>query len=571
MLSGYDKIEQEREAKYGKRYKWIALSNTTLGGLMAAINSSILIISLPALFRGLGVNPIVSSNIGVLLWILLGYLIVSSVAVVSIGRLSDMFGRVKLYNLGFLIFTVFSVLLYASSYLLTGTIGVFSIIILRLFQGLGGAFLIANSTAILTDAFPSNERGKAMGFNQIAAVGGGLAGLLLGGVLASVDWHLIFLVSVPFGIAGTIWAYLALHEIATIKKGQKIDVYGNITFAASITIILLALTYTLLPYDGRSMGWTNPVVISAIALGIILMGLFVYIEGKVKDPMIHINLFKIRAFAAGNFSLLLAGIARGGLQLMLIIWLQGIWLPLHGVSFSNTPLEAAIYMIPLIIGFLIFGPASGYLSDKYGARLLATIGMGINVIGFAALSLFPADFSIIPFEIAIFILGAGQGMFAAPNTAAIMNALPPEQRGAGSGVRATFTNISFMFSLVIFFTILVVGMSSSLPGTLYKGLVSENISQSVAQQISSLPPTTALFTALLGYNPLKTIIPANALSTIPSSNQAVIFGNRFFPNLISLPFMDGLRIVFIIAAIISFVAMVVSALRGPKYIHGTKR
>jgi MFS family permease len=564
--SGYDSEERSRELKYGIKYKWIALSNTTLGGLMAAINGSILIISLPAVFKGLGINPLVPGNIGLLLWILLGYMIVSSVTVVTIGRLSDMFGRVRLYNLGFLIFTVFSILLYASSYLVTGVYGALSIIILRLFQGFGGAFLFANGAAILTDAFPPNERGRAMGFNQIAAVGGSLAGLLIGGVLATIDWHLIFLISVPFGVIGTVWAYVALHEIATIKKGQRLDIYGNVAFAASLTIILLSITYALFPYGAHPMGWYNPAVILGMAAGTALMAGFILIESRVAEPMFNLGLFRIRQFSAGNASLLLAGVARGGLQFMLIIWLQGIYLPLHGVSFENTPLQAAIYMVPLIVGFLVSGPLSGYLSDRYGARLFSTTGMLVGAAGFVALSFLPANFNPMYFGILIFILGIGQGMFAAPNTTAIMNSLPPEKRGAGSGMRATFTNISFMFSLAIFFTLLVTGTTQTMPSALYNGLVSQNVSSSVALSISKLPTTSALFAALLGYNPLATILPSNVLAALPAQNSNTILGTSFFPNLISKPFMSGLRVVFLTGAALSVIAAIASALRGPRYV-----
>ncbi len=557
----YDKEEQEREKKLGKNYKWIALSNTTLGILMATIDSSILIISLPAIFSGLGINPLTPGNIGLLLWLLLGYIIMSSVVVVTIGRLSDMFGRVKLYNLGFLIFSIGSILLYVVSYTLVGVTAVLAMIIFRLVQGFGGGFLFANGTAILTDAFPKNQRGTAIGINQIAGIIGSVLGLVIGGILSAIDWHLIFLISVPVGIAGTVWAYLALREIASIKKGQKLDILGNITFAASLTIILLSLTFGILPYGNASTGWGNPYVIGGLIAGILLMISFIFIEKYAADPMFHLELFKIKSFFAGNLSLLFAGIARGGLQFMLIIWLQGIWLPLHGVSFQNTPLEAGIDLIPLLLGFLI-GPVAGRLSDKYGSRFLSTSGMLINVLGFLLLLTLPANFSFIPFALIIFLIGIGQGMFAAPNTTSIMNSVPPEQRGATSGMRATLMNISFMFSLVIFFGLLTTGLGTALPNALYKGLISQSVPQSTALAISKLPPTSAIFAALLGYNPMETLIPASAFNGISKSNQTIITGNKFFPNLISQPFINGLHFVFIIAAILAFIAAISSYMRG---------
>jgi MFS family permease len=566
-ISEYDRQKFQQERKYGIHYKWVALSNTTLGALLASIDSSILIISLPAVFNGLGVNPLSSGNLILLLWLLLGYTIVSSVTVVTIGRLSDMFGRVRLYNFGFAIFSIASILLYASSYLVQGTAGIISLTVLRLIQGLGSGFLFANSAAILTDAFPENERGKALGFNQIAAIGGNLAGLLIGGVLAAIDWHLIFLISVPIGIAGTIWAYVALHELATIRKNQKLDILGNITFAVSLTTILLSLSYGILPYGDSPTGWTNPLVQAGFGVGIVLLALFAFIEKKAEDPMFHLWLFRIRAFAAGNLSMLLAGLARGGLQFMVIIWLQGIWLPLHGVSFIDTPFQAAIDMIPLVAGFLISGPVSGYLSDKYGARLFSTLGMVINLIGFLILASMPADFNYSFFAITIFFLGVGQGMFSAPNTAAVMNSVPPEYRGVSSGMRATLLNVSFMFSLAIFFSLLIIGVSSSLPGALYDGLVSQGVSSAAALQISKLPPSATLFAALLGYNPMKTLLPPEVINSLPAKNANVILGNSFFPNLISSSFMSGMRIVMYSGALMAFFAAIFSALRGGRYVH----
>ncbi len=560
----YDKEEQHKEQKFGLNYKWIALSNTTLGILIATIDSSILIISLPAIFNGLGVNPLTPGNIGLLLWLLIGYIITSSVTVVTIGRLSDMFGRVKLYNLGFLIFAICSTLLWISTYLIHGTLGVISLIVIRLFQGFGGAFLFANGTAILTDAFPHNERGKALGMNQIAGVAGSLIGLVIGGILAAIDWHLVFLVSVPISVIGTIWAYLALHELATIKKGQKIDIAGNITFALGLTILLSSFIYGMLPYGNSSVGWSNPFILIGIAISILLFVMFIFIEKNAKDPMFHIELLRIRAFLFGNISLFLAGMARGGLQFVLIIWLQGIWLPLHGVNFINTPFQAGLDMIPLILGFLVSGPIFGSLSDKYGARIFSTLGMLISALGFILLITLPVNFNYLIFAPLIFILGVGQGMFAAPNTAAVMNSVPPEMRGATAGMRATLMNISFMFSLVVFFTLLILGVSGNLSNSLYSGLISQNVSVPLATQISKLPPTTVLFAALLGYNPMQSLIPASALNALPLANKNTLLGINFFPNLISQSFVSGLHLVFYIGAFLAFIAAIASALRGSK-------
>ncbi len=569
-IDNYDIEERKREKAYGKNYKWIALSNTTLGVLMASIDSSILIISMPAIFNGLGINPLTPGNITLLLWLLLGYMIMSSVIVVTIGRLSDMFGRVKLYNMGFAIFAIGSTILYAVTYLFTGTTAVLLMIIFRLVQGFGGGFLFANGAAILTDAFPHDQRGTAMGINQIAGIMGSLIGLIVGGILSAIDWHLIFLISVPVGILGAVWSYLALHEIAIIRKNQKVDILGNVTFALGLTLILISMTYGLLPYGASSTGWSSPYVIAGICTGIALLVAFVFIELRVKDPMFNLMLFKIRAFSAGMVSLFLAGIARGGLQFMLIIWLQGIWLPLHGVSFINTPLQAGIDMLPLLLGFLVMGPLAGHLSDKYGARVFSTLGMVINVIGFLFLMSLPVNFNYLSFALIIFFLGIGQGMFAAPNTTSVMNSVPPEQRGITAGMRATLMNISFMFSIVVFFTLLVVGLGTALPGALYNGLVAQSVPSAAAHTISKLPPTSALFAALLGYNPMDTLIPGSVKAIIPIKNLTTITGTVFFPNLVSSPFSDGLHTVLIAAVIMSGIAAIASVLRGKRFVYGKK-
>ncbi len=566
----YDSIEEKREKKYGINYKWIVLSNTTLGALMAAIDGSIVLIALPEIFSGLGVNPLVPANIGLLLWMLLGYLIITSVCVVTFGRLSDMFGRVKLYNIGFLIFAIASTLIYASSYLISGVNGAISIIILRLLQAIGGSFLFANSAALLTDAFPHTERGMALGINGIAFAGGSIIGLIIGGLLAAIDWHLIFMISVPIGVAGAIWSYLALHEIAAIKKGRTLDIPGSITFGSSLAILLVSLTYALLPYGSAQTGWANPLVLAGFAAGSILMALFIYIELRSKDPMFKLNLFKNRSFAAGNISMILAGIARGGLQFMLIIWLQGIWLPQHGVSFEQTPLFAAIYMLPLTVGFLLSGPIFGKLSDRYGVNVFTTSGMVLNAACFLAMLALPVSFNLMPFVLVTFMLGVGQGMFVSPNTAAIMNSVPPEHRGAASGMRAALQNVALMFSIIIFFSLIVLGLSATLHASLYNGLISQGISSSTAASASSISPTGAIFAAFLGYNPLKTLIPARIFDNLTAQQQASIASTGFFPKLISPPFQQGIKTVLYVAVAMSIVAAVASALRGKRSIYGVR-
>ena len=532
---------------------------------MASIDSSIVLISLPAIFNGIHINPLAPGETNYFLWILLGYMVVTATLLVTFGRISDIFGRVKFYNLGFAIFTVGSILLWLTPG--TGNTGALELIFFRLIQGVGSGFLFSNSAAILTDAFPANQRGLALGINQVAAILGSVLGLILGGILAYFSWRLVFLVSVPVGIVGTIWAYLMLREVATIRKHQKIDWAGNVTFAFGATILLLGITYGIEPYGGSPTGWGNPLVIGALVLGVILLAAFVWIELHVEDPMFRLSLFKIRMFAAGNASSFLGSIARGGLQFMLVIWLQGIWLPLHGYNYEITPLWAGIYLLPLLIGFVFMGPLSGWLSDRFGARLFSTTGMLIQAIGFLLLTVLPINFNYIWFAVLIFMLGLGQGMFSSPNTSSVMNSVPAEQRGAASGMRATFQNSGSLVSIGIFFSIIIAGLAASLPTTLFNGLTQAGVSATVANKIAHLPPTAALFAAFLGYNPMASLLPATVLHALPAAKQANLLGHSFFPNLISPPFMIGLHGVFYLSAAMCFVAAIVSLLRGKRYIY----
>ncbi|HZU14258.1 MAG TPA: MFS transporter [Chloroflexota bacterium] len=554
-----------REEPGGVHYKWIALSNTTLGILMATINSSIVLIALPTIFNGIHINPLTPGNTSFLLWILMGYMVVTSTLLVTVGRISDMLGRVKMYTLGFAVFTIGSILLFLTPS--TGTTGGIELIAFRIVQAIGGSFLFANSAAILTDAFPPKERGFGLGINQIAAIGGSVLGLILGGVLAAVNWRLVFLVNVPFGIIGTVWAYLMLRETATIRAHQKLDIWGNVTFAAGLTVLLVGLTYGLLPYGGHVMGWTNPWVIAALAGGVVLLVTFAMIEVRTPDPMFRLDLFKIRPFAAGNISALLGATARGGLQFMLIIWLQGIWLPIHGYSFSQTPLWAGIYMLPMMAGFLIAGPVSGWLSDHLGARPFTTGGMLVATVAFLLLTFLPANFSYVPFASLLLAMGLGMGLFSSPNTSSVMSSVPPAQRGVSSGMLATVQNAGMLMSMAVFFTIVIVGLSATLPHTLGTGLLRAGLPAGAANGISHLPPTAALFSAFLGYNPMAHLLPPALLSHLPATTQAHLLSRSFFPSLIAAPFMDGLRLAFYVSAVMSAVAAVASLMRGRQYFH----
>ncbi|MDR0284091.1 MAG: MFS transporter [Propionibacteriaceae bacterium] len=546
-------------------YKWIALSNTTLGVLLSSTTGNIVLISLPAIFRGMNVNPLSPEGANYMLWMLMGFTVVTATLLVTLGRLSDMYGRVRLYNLGFAIFTLASVLLFFTP--ATGTSGLTAMIIFRLLQGVGAGFLFANSMAIITDAFGSRERGTAMGLNQIASIGGTLLGLILGGVLSAIDWRLVFLVSVPIGLFGTVWAYLKLTEQTKPDKGQKIDWAGNVTFAVGLTLLLLGLTEGIQPYGGSPMGWKSPWVIAGIIVGVVTLAAFVVIELHVAQPMFRLALFRVRQFACGNISLFLSSVARGGLQFILVIWLQGIWLPLHGYSYESTPLWAGIYMLPMMGGFFIMGPLCGRLSDRYGARGFATAGMAISMAGFLALNLLPSDFAYGWFFVILLILGVGMGMFAAPNTAAIMSSVPPAQRGATSGMRATFQNTGMALSMALYFTILIVGLSHHLPSVLTAGLVQAGVPAALATQVAGLPPTAALFAAFLGYNPLGSLMSADVMASLPAATQQTLLGTTFFPEVIAPAVTSALHIAFYISAGLSLVAAVVSYLRGGKYVY----
>jgi MFS family permease len=557
-------VADEDSARADDRYKWVALANTTAAVFMSQLDGSIVLISLPAIFRGIHLDPLASSNIGYLLWMLMGYRLVQAVLVVTVGRLGDMYGRVRIYNAGFVVFTVASVLLSFDPY--RGAHGADWLIGWRFPQALGGSMLIANSTAILTDAFPREQRGFALGSNQVAGLSGMFIGLVAGGLLASLDWRLVFWVNVPVGIFGTVWAYRKLRETSR-HSGGRIDWLGNITFAIGLSAILVAITYGIQPYNGHSMGWTDPWIFGPIAGGIVLLAVFALIETRVAAPMFQFSLYRIRAFTAGNLAAFAVSIARGGLQFMLIIWLQGIWLPRHGYSYSQTPLWAGIFLLPLTFGFLISGPTSGLLSDKFGSRGIATAGMALFGASFIGLLLLPVDFPYWAFAVIIAANGVASGMFAAPNTSSMMSAVPQRYRGVASGMRATFLNSGTAISIGLFFSLMIGGLSSRLPTTLTNGLERQGVASSVAHHIGSLPPVSSLFASMLGVNPLKHLLaPSGALSKLSASAQQTITGHEFFPSLISGPFHHGLVIVFSVSAGLSVFAGLASLLRGRRYV-----
>nr|WP_268252891.1 MFS transporter [Streptomyces filipinensis] len=549
-----------RDTPPGPGYKWVALSNTTLGVLIATMDASIVIISLPAIFRGIGLDPLAAGNIGYLLWMILGYLLVSAVLVVVLGRLGDMFGRVRIYNLGFLVFACASVALSLDPF--RAGAGALWLILWRIVQAFGGSMLTANSAAILTDAFPARQRGMALGVNQITALAGQFLGLLAGGLLAAVDWRAVFWVSVPVSVTGTVWSYLSLRETSAGGRG-RIDWLGNLTFASGAGILLAGITYGIQPYGGQPTGWTDPWVLAGLIGGVSLLLAFCLVETRVAEPMFRLSLFRVRAFAAGNLAALLTAIARGGLQFMLIIWLQGIWLPLHGYDYEDTPLWAGIFMLPLTLGFLVAGPVSGYLSDRFGARVFSTAGLVVVAASFLGLLALPVNFGYGPFAALLLLNGVGQGMFSSPNTSSIMGSVPARHRGVASGMRSTFQNSGTALSIGVFFSLMVSGLASTLPKTLSSGLQAHGVPAGTAHQVAALPPVSTLFATFLGNNPVGHLLgDGGTLDHLTAAQRATLTGHTFFPELVSGPFHHGLAVVFTVAAGMALVSAVASALRG---------
>ena len=541
------------------RYKWIALSNATLAVLLATLDGSITIIAMPAIFRGIHLDPLAPANSFYLLWMILGFLVVTSVLVVSLGRLGDMFGRVRMFNLGFVIYTLASLLLTIDW--MTGRAGAIYLIVFRIVQGIGAAFLLANAAAIITDAFPANQRGMALGINNIVGVSGMFVGLVLGGVLAPIDWRLVFLISVPVGLFGTVWAYLKLEERSQ-PRPARVDWWGNATFAVGLILIMVSITFGIRPYGGSATGWGSPKVLALLGAGVGCLAAFAAIEGRVAEPMFRLGLFRIRAFTFGTISTFLASIARGGLMFMLIIWLQGIWLPQHGVSFSETPLRAGIYMLPLTFGILTAGPISGYLSDRFGSRWFATGGMLGTALSFLLLALLPTNFRFALFALVLALMGISMGMFASPNRAAVMNSLPPQHRGAGGGMNQTFQNSAQVLSIGIFFTLMILGLATSLPHAMFASLTAHGVSTADAHRVAGLPPVSILFAAFLGYNPIQHLLGTHVLAALSTHSQAVLTGRSFFPHLISPPFRNGLDETFTFAIAACLIAAAASLLRG---------
>jgi len=544
-------------------YKWTVLANTTLGAIMSSMNMYIVMISLPAIFRGLNIDPFAPGEFAYLLWILMGYSIVLASVLVTLGKISDMYGRSRVYTWGFVIFSIASILLslIPSN---SGNSGALWLIIFRIIQAIGGGLLMVNSSALLADAFPPNERGKALGLNQVSFIIGSFLGLIIGGFLVNYDWHLIFVVNIPFGIIGMLWSIFKLKR--TRGEGNiSLDIFGNVALAAGLLAISLGLTYSLIPYGNSPLGWGNPWVIVSFLVGAAFFALFVFHEKRAESPMFNLSLFKIRPYSYGIIALFLNSLARGAIMLLITIWLQGIYLPLHGYSYTATPFWAGVYMFPMLVGTVIMGPIGGILTDKYGARIFATAGMVIVAASLYALTLLPYNFSLLPFEIILFINGIGNGLFSAPNTTAILNSLRFNERGVGNGMRQTFNNIGSAISMALFFTITIAVFTTNIPSHMYSMAVNLGLPQQIAIFLSNLSPTGLLFAAFLGVDPVSAL-PASLIKELPYKVLQILDSPTFLPNILGPAFMIGLRSSLYISAVLVAIGALFSYMRGGRYV-----
>jgi len=475
------------------QYKWVALSNTTIGTLMASLDTNIVLIALPTIGRELP-----NTTLFDLVWTLLGYQLITASVLVNFGRLSDMFGRVRLYTLGFAVFTIGSALCSLSQ---SGL----ELVLFRMVQATGSAFLFSNSAAILTDAFPSNERGKALGVNQSSIVAGAVTGLVLGGVLAqTVGWRAIFWVNVPIGVFATVWSHYKLREISRAPRGQQIDVIGNITLAGGLSSILVGITLNIIA------GLDALTTYFLLGLGAALLVAFFVTETRVEMPMLSFSLFRIRAFAAGNLAILLNSLARGAVTLVLVFYLQG-------PSMQLTPLVAGAFLIPTSASLAFFGPISGWFSDRYGARLLSSIGLLVSSVGFLMLTQLGPRTSFLGLAFPLIFVGSGMGIFAAPNRASIMNSVPPGARGIASGISTTFVNLGNTLSLAVAFLAMATVTPVSELVDIFVGVSGSGTPSSIASFLNSIHLVFLLSTAFL----LIAMVPS-LMRGRPSPPEAIV-------------------------------------------------
>ena len=541
------------------------LTNTMLGVIMSSINMYIVLISLPTIFRGLNINPFLPGEFDYLLWVLMGYSIVLASVLVTFGRISDLYGRTRLYTLGFIIFAIASVLLslIPSN---SGNFGALLLIVFRVIQAIGGGFIMVNSTALLTDAFPPGERGRALGLNQASFIIGSFLGIILGGLLSNYDWHLLFLVNVPFAVAGALWSIFKLRRVDRGSVRVKIDYWGNLTLALGLVLITLGFTYALMPYGGSEMGWTNPLVIASFVAGMALIIAFIPIELRQEEPLFKLSLFRVRPFTYGVMALFLSSLARGAIMFLITIWLQGIYLPLHGFSYTETPFWAGIYMLSMLVGTVIMAPIGGSLTDRYGARIIATVGMVIIAVSLYLLTLLPYNFNLVEFESILFLNGIGNGLFASPNTTSIMNALPPRDRGAGNGMRQTLSNVGSTISMAMFFTIAMSVFSQYVPIRIHDIALSYGLPTDAANALANIPASSLLFTTFLGMDPASVLL-SSVINNLPTNVVKLLDSNTLLPSVLGPPFMIGLRFSLYISIAFVLIGAVLSYMRGGRYVY----
>jgi MFS family permease len=412
-------------------YEWIALSVTTVGALLASIQGSALLIALP--------NILVDLRAGFLtiMWVLLGYLLITTALVPVIGRLADIWGRKNLYNLGFAVFTLGSLLAGFANPAFHGWDLVFD----RVIQGIGGALLFTNSTAIVSDAFKKGRIGLGLGVNQIAGAAGFVLGPVIGGLLTAISWRWIFWFNVPLGIFGTLWGMARLRDPVQMPSGQHLDLWGSLTSTLGLAGILLGLSFLSFPLVSASIAHL------LLVAGLLVLALFLWIETRVPEPILNLDLFRNRLFSFAVTANFLNGLARGGVLFVLIFFLQG--------PYGKDPLTAGLMLIPFGLAFMAFGPISGTLSDHYGSRLLASLGLAISAAALLALAFVTATTPYWLLAVLMAFLGMGSGLFASPNTNAIMSTVGPERRGVAAGTRTLLANSGQMLSIAIIFPLVL--------------------------------------------------------------------------------------------------------------------
>ncbi|MFB6470619.1 MAG: MFS transporter [Vulcanisaeta sp. AZ3] len=541
------------------------LINALLGSLLGSMNMASIVIALPAILKGVGINPTSSLGFIVMMWLMFSYPLVTAVTVPIIGRLSDMFGRGRVFTIGDALFTAISLLMgLVPGY---GIIAGLQLVAYRFIQGIAGSMMFSNSAALITDVYPPERRGVAQGIVGIAFSAGSVSGLVVGGLLAIINWRLVFLFNVPIGLVSTLWALRSVYRLPTGFSRVSIDYVGAVLLSASLIFVLMGLLLSMMPYGGSSLGWGNPMVWISLVIGIVLFGALIFVERRIREPMLKINLFGIRQFTYGVFSSFFLFMAMGANIFVLSLLLQAIYLPLvYKIPYSETPLWAGIFLIPSSIANAIFAPIGGKLLNKLGARVVSTLGAILFGVGFELLALLPMNFNYVEFAAILVITGIGSGLFQSPNIVSILSAVPSSDRAAASGLRASMQNIGSLMSFALFLTLIITGSAAALPVALYRALINAGVPMSDARTLVSIPPVYALFAAFLGFDPIKTLIEQAHISLSPS-----VFANieniTFFPSAIAPAMQLGFHLAYHMAAIFAFAAAAFSYLRGKEAFH----